>query len=131
MSIRALPLMVIPLVIYNIVAVFAGGGPATGPLGATLFRLPMPSGATWTFAWGDLILLVTMLALFAELVKASHASTIALVDYGLSMLVFVACLTEFLVVGPAATSVFFFIVVTAMIDVAAGFTVGMRAPAAS
>ena len=34
MSLRALPLMVIPLIIYNIVVVFAGGGPATGPLGA-------------------------------------------------------------------------------------------------
>ena len=31
MSIRALPLMVIPLVLYNIIVVFAGSGPATGP----------------------------------------------------------------------------------------------------
>ena len=92
MSLRALPLMVIPLVIYNIVVVFAGGGPATGPLGATLFRLPMLSGATWTFAWGDVILLITFLVLFAELVKATYTSTISLVDHGLSMLVFVACL---------------------------------------
>ena len=29
MSLRALPLMVIPLILYNIVVVFAGGGPAT------------------------------------------------------------------------------------------------------
>ena len=33
MSLRALPLLVIPLVLYNIVVVFAGGGPATGPSG--------------------------------------------------------------------------------------------------
>ena len=32
MSLRALPLMVVPLILYNIVVVFAGGGPATGPL---------------------------------------------------------------------------------------------------
>src|SRR5215211_6235686 len=102
MSLRALPLMVIPLVIYNIVVVFAGGGPATGPLGATLFRLPMLSGATWAFTWGDLILLLTL------------------------GVVFVACLVEFLVVGAAATSVFFFILTAAMIDVVAGFTIGIR-----
>ena len=72
MSIRALPLLVIPLVLYNIVVVFAGGGPATGPLGATLFKLPMLQGATWTFTWGDLILLITLLVLFAELVKATY-----------------------------------------------------------
>ena len=75
MSLRALPLMVIPLILYNIVVVFAGGGPATGPLSATLFRLPMLSGATWTFTWGDLILLVTLVVLFAELVKATYTST--------------------------------------------------------
>jgi hypothetical protein len=33
--------------------------------------------------------------LFAELVKATYTSTISLVDHGLSMLVFVACLVEF------------------------------------
>ena len=126
MSIRALPLLVVPLILYNIVAVFAGGGPTTGPLSATLFKLPMPSTATWTFTWGDLILLITLVVLFAELVKATYTSTISLVDHGLSMLVFVACLIEFLVVGAAATSVFFFIMMAAMIDVVAGFTIGIR-----
>jgi hypothetical protein len=126
MSIRALPLLVVPLILYNIVAVFSGGGPATGPLSATLFRLPMLSGATWTFTWGDLLILVTLLVLFAELVKATYTSTISLVDHGLSMLVFVACLVEFLVVGTAATSVFFFIMAASMIDVVAGFTIGIR-----
>jgi hypothetical protein len=126
MSVRALPLLVIPLVLYNIVVVFAGGGPATGPLSTNLFRLSMLSGGIWTFTWGDLILLVTMLALFAELVKATYTSTVSLVDHGLSMLVFVACLVEFLVVSAAATSVFFFIMLASMIDVVAGFTIGIR-----
>ena len=35
----------------------------------------------------------------AELVKATYTSTISLVDHGLSMLVFVICLIEFIVVG--------------------------------
>jgi hypothetical protein len=126
MSIRALPLLVVPLIIYNIVVVFAGGGPATGPLTATLFKLPMLSGSTWVFSWGDLILLITLIVLFAELVKATYTSTVSLVDHGLSMLVFVACLVEFLVVGAAATSVFFFIMMAALIDVVAGFTIGIR-----
>jgi hypothetical protein len=126
LSIRALPLLVVPLIIYNIVVVFAGGGPATGPLTATLFKLPMLSGSTWVFSWGDLILLITLIVLFAELVKATYTSTVSLVDHGLSMLVFVACLVEFLVVGAAATSVFFFIMMAALIDVVAGFTIGIR-----
>ena len=39
MSIRALPLLVVPLVIYNIVVVFAGSGPDSGPLDRHLFKL--------------------------------------------------------------------------------------------
>ncbi len=126
MSIRALPLMVIPFILYNIVAVFAGSGPATGPLSARIFALPMLRGATWTFTWGDLILFVTMLILFAELVKATYTSSISLVDHGLSMMVFVACIVEFLVVNQAATSVFFLVMVASLIDVVAGFTIGIR-----
>jgi hypothetical protein len=126
MSLRALPLMVVPFIFYNIVAVFAGSGPATGPLGTKIFELQMLRGAIWTFTWGDLILVVTMLILFAELVKATYTSSISLVDHGLSMLVFVACIVEFLVVNQAATSVFFLVMLASLIDVVAGFTIGIR-----
>jgi hypothetical protein len=126
MSLRALPLMVIPLILYNIVAVFAGSGPATGPLSAKIFALPMLRGATWTFTWGDFILLITLVVLFAELVKATYTSSVSLIDHGLSMLVFVACIVEFLVVNQAATSVFFLIMIASLIDVVAGFTIGIR-----
>ncbi|HEY5830657.1 MAG: hypothetical protein ACAH24_26300 [Hyphomicrobiaceae bacterium] len=126
MSLRALPLMVIPFILYNIVAVFAGSGPATGPLNAKIFALPMLRGATWTFTWGDFILLVTLIVLFAELVKATYTSSVSLVDHGLSMMVFVACIVEFLVVNQAATSVFFLVMVASLIDVVAGFTIGIR-----
>jgi membrane-associated HD superfamily phosphohydrolase len=126
MSLRALPLMVIPFILYNIVVVFAGSGPATGPLSAKIFALPMLRGATWTFTWGDLILLITLIVLFAELVKATYTSSVSLVDHGLSMLVFVACIVEFLVVNQAATSVFFLVMIASLIDVVAGFTIGIR-----
>ena len=127
MSIRALPLMVIPLILYNIIVVFSGTGPATGPLGTVLLSVGMlRDNTTWAFSWGDLIILTTMAVLFVEIVKATYTSTISLVDHGLSMLVFIACLVEFLVVSKAATSVFFFIMMGALIDVVAGFTIGIR-----
>jgi hypothetical protein len=40
--------------------------------------------------------------------------------------VFIAALIEFIVVPQAATSVFFLILVTLLIDVVAGFTIGIR-----
>ncbi|MEO0673171.1 MAG: hypothetical protein AAFZ05_14220, partial [Pseudomonadota bacterium] len=53
-------------------------------------------------------------------------STTAMVDHGLSMLVFIICLIEFLMVIEAQTSVFFFITVASIIDVIAGYTIGIR-----
>ena len=42
------------------------------------------------------------------------------------MLVFVASLIEFLVVNASATSPFFCIMIATLIDVIAGFTIGIR-----
>ena len=125
MSLRALPLLAIPLVLYNILVTFSGGA------AAEFFRSPlitvhMIKGAAWAFSRGDLIILVTMLVLFAELVKATYTSSVSLVDHGLSMVVFIICIVEFLVVDAAATSPFFFIMVGSLIDVVAGFTIGIR-----
>ena len=58
--------------------------------------------------------------------KATYTSGTSLLDHGLSMLVFVVCLIEFLMVRQAQTSVFFFITVATLIDVIAGYTIGIR-----
>jgi hypothetical protein len=67
-----------------------------------------------------------MLCLFVELIKSTYTSAASLFDHGLSMLVFIICIIEFLVVDSAATSVFFFVMMGALIDVVAGFTIGIR-----
>ena len=50
-----------------------------------------------------------------------------MIDHGLSMLVFIACLVEFLLQPKATTSVFFFIMTAALVDVVAGALIGIRA----
>ncbi len=125
MTLRALPTIAIPLILYNILVLFSGGE-AEEFFRAPLFTIPMMQGARWAFSRGDLIILVTMAFLFAELVKATYTTSVSLVDHGLSMLVFIVCIVEFLLVNAAATSAFFFILVGALIDVVAGFTIGIR-----
>jgi hypothetical protein len=125
MSLRALPLIAIPLILYNILVVFSGGEAAEF-FCAPLITVHMIKGAQWAFSRGDLIILITMAFLFAELVKATYTTSVSLIDHGLSMLVFIACLVEFLIVNAAATSPFFFVMVGALIDVVAGFTIGIR-----
>jgi hypothetical protein len=136
MSLRAIPYTLVAFLFYNFVVLFSGFGtpePTTDGAAAArallnneIFSIPMLSQATWVFTWGDLILLVTLLVLFVEILKATYTSTASLVDHGLSMLVFIAALIEFMVVPQAATSVFFLILVALLVDVIAGFTIGIR-----
>ena len=140
MSLRAIPLILVAFLLYNFVVLFSGWGASADAAGAVadgaanarslltgeIFSLPMLSGARWTFSIGDLIMLVTLLLLFIEIVTSTYTSTSSLLDHGLSMLVFVACLIEFLTVPQAATSLFVLIMMAALIDVIAGYTIGIR-----
>ncbi len=123
MSLRSLPSIILAFILYNVV-VFTSGGIEV--LNSALFELNMLSGGVWRFTVGDLIILFTLFLLFAELIKATYTSTSSLVDHGLSMVVFIACLVEFLLVPQAATSTFFLVMVATAIDVVAGFTIGIR-----
>ena len=122
MSLRSLPLIVLALILYNALVLLFG----VDVLDKNLFEIPMLSGGIWKFNWGHLIILATLMLLFVELVKSTYTNASSLVDHGLSMIVFIACLIEFLMTPQAATSVFFLIVVATAIDVVAGFTIGIR-----
>lgn len=112
------PLLLFLLIAYNIV-VFV-----TGPeLPTELLSVTMMSGEVWTFTVADLFMAVGLVLLFIEIVRATNTSHLAIVNHGLSMLVFVLCLVEFIVVPEAATSTFFFITMLALLDVVAGFSV--------
>lgn len=124
-----IPWTIIALIAYNIVAFVMGADGADYSTGfdSELFSLGLLSGGRWVFTIGDLILFAAFIALFVELMKSARTTDIALVDHGLSVLVFIVCLIEFIVVPQAATSLFFFIMLTALIDVVAGFSIGLVA----
>ena len=123
MSLRVIPLLIIPFLLFFVLSL-------TGiDLSASLTGDPgiqMISGGYWRFTWGDLLILITLMCLFVELLKATYTSTASLLDHGFSMLVFVACLICFLTVEQAASSVFFIILIATLIDVIAGYTIGIR-----
>jgi hypothetical protein len=122
MSLRSIPLIVLAFILYNVIVLLLG----VDVLDKNLFEIPMLSGGIWKFNWGHLIILLTLFFLFIELVKSTYTNVSSLVDHGLSMIVFIVCLVEFLMAKDAATSVFFLIVVATAIDVVAGFTIGIR-----
>ena len=91
MSLRAIPLLVLSFILYNLIVMgFGVGAPPTeanpgSGLWGQIFSMTLLSGGKWVFTWGDLILLVTLVLLFAEIVKATFSSTSTLIDHALSM----------------------------------------------
>ncbi|MEQ1647278.1 MAG: hypothetical protein ABL898_01720 [Hyphomicrobiaceae bacterium] len=128
MKLGAIPLIIIPFILYFLISVLGGAGVADETFRRVLFKVPLVNNTTggWAFSWGDLIMLIMMLCLFVELLKSTYTGTVSMVDHGLSMVVFILCLIAFLMVPQAQTSVFFFIMVAALIDVVAGFMIGIR-----
>lgn len=124
MSFSALPNLVIVFILYNVLVVFGGADP-NAFLKTDVVPIPLMT-TTLMLTWGDLLILLTMILLFVELMKATYTSTSSLLNHGFSTLVFVACLIELLVVPQAATAVFFLITVASLVEVVASYTIGIR-----
>lgn len=121
----ALPLLALPVALYNlIVLTFAGGlksVEASPRLTQPMFSISMPSQAPWPVSLGDLVLAVSLVVLFIELLKSTTSRTAAIVNHSLSMVLLIACLVEFLLLPAFATSVFFLLMLMVLLDVLAGF----------
>ncbi|TBX28222.1 MULTISPECIES: hypothetical protein [Nioella] len=119
-----IPLLVIPLILFNL-GLFGLMG-ADDPFVRSLFTVEMMSGGTWAMTIGDVIVLVALLVLFVEIMKSTVTGMASIIDHLLSTVVFVVYLVEFLLVAGASTSLFFTLMVIALIDVLAGFSVSIR-----
>lgn len=124
----AFPLLLLPVLAYNLVALLSlfGADPnsAYNGLLQPWFSIPMPSpGTKWTISVGDVIILGGLITLFFELLKSTSSDQVAIVNHSLSMILFIVCLVEFLLLRPFGTSVFFLLTVMTLLDVLAGFIV--------
>lgn len=118
------PLLIIPLVIYNLVVfLFLGGDPSGW--NNVAFSIPMVSGVAWLVSLGDLLVLASLILLFFELLKSTRIGSVSIIEHMLSMVVFVVLLVEFLLLGAASSTVFFILLVMSLIDVVAGFTMSI------
>ncbi|MBD8067086.1 hypothetical protein IC608_16570 [Devosia sp. PTR5] len=118
------PLLVFPFLAYNLVVfLFFRGDPVNWSAG--LLAIPMPSGMSWAISAGDFLLVIGIIMLFFEVLKSTQTARNSIIEHMLSMVLFVLFLVEFLLVGAAASSVFFLLMVMSLIDVVAGFTVSI------
>jgi hypothetical protein len=123
----AVPLLALPVLIYNLIALTLTGGfkavDANLRLGNQLFTIHMTSRAEWSVSMGDLLLAASLVVLFVELLKSTTSRKIAIINHSLSMVLFIGCLIEFLLFPAFATSTFFLITLMVLLDVLAGFIV--------
>ncbi|MEI9992646.1 MAG: hypothetical protein WDM86_21760 [Rhizomicrobium sp.] len=128
---RLFPLLVIPLIVYNLIAL--GGGAILHHATQDLLSyehavsIPMFSGDVWKFSFGDFLVLLSLCLLFVEVVKATRTTSREIINHGLSLLVFIIALVEFIVVKGFASTPFFFIMVMTLFDVTAGYTISIVA----
>jgi hypothetical protein len=123
----AFPLLALPVLIYNLVLLTTKGGlnsvDASAQLAGPLFTIPMTSGGSWPVTLGDLFLAGALIVLFVELLKSTNSRNVAIINHSLSMILFVVCLVEFLLLKGFSTSVFFLITLMVLLDVLEGFVV--------
>ena len=124
----SVPLLVVSFILYNLgLAGLLGDGPSGDPWQTELFSFRMMSGGVFSMTTGILMIVIALLLFFVEIVKSTRTSNASVVDHLLSTFVFVAFLVEFLLVRGAAHSVFFILMVIALFDVLAGFSISLRA----
>jgi hypothetical protein len=119
--ILSIPALAVVIVAYNLLD-YSGSMMDTESL---YLDQILPSTAEFYLKVGDLFVLAGLIALFFEIIKAARLGAGTIVDHMLSTATFIAALVEFLLVPFCGTSTFFFLMVMALIDVVAGFSVSI------
>jgi len=125
--ISTVPLTIIPLIIYLLVA-FSYGSFAGHPdvWDEELFNVAMMSGGRFTLLMEHLILIIGLICLFFEIWKSTRQTNREAVDQVLAVAVFIVYLVLFITVAKCAPAVFFLLMLISLIDVVAGFLVSLR-----
>ncbi|MCU0757042.1 MAG: hypothetical protein MUE46_18345 [Xanthomonadales bacterium] len=114
------PFLLIPFLLVHGLMFFTPGG-----LEAVWLSTVLPSGSTWTLTAGDAAVLLGLACLYVEIAKSTRTRMTAVLDHVASLALFVVALLEFLLLPAAGNTAFLLITVMCLVDVIAGFTVGM------
>jgi type III secretory pathway component EscS len=120
----SLPLILAPLIVYDLVAAGLLGPTPGDPWVQPVFTVTMVSDGRFTLLTGDLLIAAAVICLFVDVLQATRRGRTRTLDHAVSALIFVVCLGEFLMLTAAATSVFFLLTVIAALDPIAGGLAG-------
>jgi hypothetical protein len=135
MYLIAFPLLLIPFAFFNIV-VFLLNMPLSDEDKSVVFTLPLASepdlppvfDRSMPVTMGDFIVMIGMLLLYVEVLKAVRPGGKALMDHVLSLILFLAMAGELMFVPRATSSTLLLLTVLGFVDVITGFSMRLVQP---
>ena len=85
--------------------------------------ITLPSKQVWRPTMGQLLILISVLILYVELLKSTQTSQVSIIDHTLSTFVAIGYFGFFLSKHWAANDIFLIIMSMSFLDVIAGFTI--------
>jgi hypothetical protein len=109
------PLLAIPVIIYNMMALTANGADVNGVSAMAISladpTLGMSVFGSWRVTSGDILIILSMCFFFVEILKSTSTGSSTIANHAVSMLVFIVCLIEFLLLKNFQTSAFFILTI--------------------
>ena len=117
---RFFPFMVLTVIAYAVPVAITGV-----PLAREVLAFALPSGERFAMTVSELLLAISTIVLFFEIMNATSAKSSSILNHGLSMLVFIACFVIFLLIPGFGTGTFLIITLMALVDVVAGYSISI------
>jgi hypothetical protein len=122
------PLLAIPVIIYNLMAFGTSGQMGADNISPMIHQLSDPAKGMHLFgAWivtsGDILVILSMVFFFVEILKSTSTGAATIANHAVSMIVFIVCLIEFLLLPNFQTSAYFILTFMCLLDVLAGVVV--------
>jgi hypothetical protein len=117
---RFIPLFGVLFIAYNAIMLFSD----VFTVNAGLLTIPMMARETpLVLTASEVFSMLGVVLLYFEILKSTRTSQATIVEHGLSTVVLLACVVEFIVVPGAGTAAFMMLTLLALLDLVAGFTI--------
>lgn len=120
------PLLLIPVAICNIIVFLMPDLSLAGPV--QLFSLTLPSKDVLYISLKDVLVLLSILLLLLEVMRAARPASKYFTDHLLSLLVAAGAIYEFVMLPKFGNATFFTVAMVALVDFFAGISLRARRP---
>src|SRR5437764_9991435 len=121
MYLIAFPLLLIPFALYNMIVFLLNM-----PFSDVVLSLPLAQGRGLPVTTGDLLVMLAMLLLYLEVLKAARLASKGVMDQLLAVILFAGMVAELALVPRAATTTLLLLAVLAFVDVITGISFAVR-----